>query len=114
MSLLASDSDQRTALPTATTPPTAPPAATTPVRGAAPRMAPRRQRTISRAVHLAVGLVLGAFVYAPAAVAEPLHLFLQVAGVPAVVVSGLFLWKQAQIRRVLGRRVLDRGGLDRR
>lgn len=72
------------------------------------KRSPRRQRTISRAVHLVVGLVLGTYIYAPAVMAEPLHLALQVIGVPAIVLSGLFLWKQAQIRRFFTTRTRSR------
>lgn len=69
---------------------------------------PQRRRVWARAVHLVAGLVLGTYVYAPAAVAEPLHLALQVVLVPAVVLSGLFMWKQAQIRRLINRRTVSR------
>lgn len=68
------------------------------------RRTPRRQRAWSRAVHLLAGLLLGTYVYAPAAVAQPLHLALQVLVIPALGLSGLFLWKQASIRRLMHRR----------
>jgi hypothetical protein len=68
------------------------------------RGTPRRQRAWSRAVHLLAGLVLGTYVYAPAVVAQPLHLALQVIVIPTAILSGLFLWKQAQIRRLMRRR----------
>jgi hypothetical protein len=79
---------------------------------APPRPAPRRsagrQRAWFRAVHVVAGLFLGTYVYAPAAVTQPLHLALQVGLVPAAVLSGLVLWKQAQIRRLLSRRTSTR------
>lgn len=59
-------------------------------------------------MHVLAGLVLGTYVYAPAEVAQPLHLALQLVLVPVAVLSGLFLWKQAQIRRLLSRRTLTR------
>lgn len=65
---------------------------------------PQRRRTWFRAVHLLAGVVLGTYVYAPAAVAQPLQLALQFVVVPAIVLSGLFMWKQAQIRRLMRRR----------
>jgi hypothetical protein len=44
--------------------------------------------------------LLGTYVYASPAVAQPIHLFLAVVVIPAASLSGLFLWKQAQIRRL--------------
>jgi hypothetical protein len=61
---------------------------------------PRRQRTWSRTVHLLAAALLGTYVYAPPAVAQPIHLLLAVVVIPAATLSGLFLWKQAQIRRL--------------
>ncbi len=43
--------------------------------------------------------MLGAFIYAPPVVAEPLRLLLQLVVIPAVTVTGLFLWKQGRLRR---------------
>ncbi len=70
-------------------------------RSSSRRRAPRRQRTLSRAVHLAAALAPGAFVYAPAPYVEPLRLLLQVVVVPAATLTGLFLWRQAAVRRRL-------------
>jgi hypothetical protein len=63
-----------------------------------------RQRTWSRIVHLGSAGVLGTYIYAPAAIAEPLHVSLEFGVVPAITLTGLFLWKQAQIRGLLRRR----------
>ncbi|WP_375387599.1 hypothetical protein [uncultured Amnibacterium sp.] len=62
-----------------------------------------RQRTWSRVVHLVGAGVLGTSIYGPPVVAAPLHIGLQLVVVPAVTVTGLFLWKQAQIRSLLRR-----------
>jgi hypothetical protein len=69
----------------------------------APRRVPTaaRQRKWARAGHLVAGGLIGVFVYAPPAVAAPLQLLLQVVVVPTLTVTGLLLWKQAQIRRLI-------------
>jgi hypothetical protein len=69
-----------------------------------PRTAsPARRRAIARWIHLAAAALLGTFVYAPAIVADPLRLLLQVVVIPAATLTGVYLWKQAAIRRLLRR-----------
>lgn len=65
---------------------------------------PRRTRTIARTVHLLAALMLGTFVYAPAEYVEPARLLLQVVAVPAGTITGVLIWKQAALRRLLVRR----------
>jgi len=55
-------------------------------------------------VHLVAAAALGAFVYAPAELVEPARLLLQLVVVPAATLTGLYLWKQAAIRRLVQRR----------
>lgn len=64
----------------------------------------RAQRTLSRSVHIVVGLVLGTIVYAPEYVSQPLLPFAQFVAVPAAVITGVFLWQQGRIRSALKRR----------
>jgi len=64
---------------------------------------PGNRRTLARWLHLAAAALLGTFVYAPSYIAEPMQLLLQVVIVPAAALSGLYLWKQAAIRRLLRR-----------
>ncbi|OII36051.1 hypothetical protein BIU98_00415 [Curtobacterium sp. MMLR14_010] len=66
--------------------------------------APQTKRTAARTIHLIAGGLLGLFIYAPPTFAEPLRLFLQVVVIPAAVITGMFIWKQAAIRRLLTRR----------
>ncbi|MER3389374.1 MAG: hypothetical protein RJQ01_05015 [Microcella sp.] len=66
--------------------------------------APRTQRTAARTIHIVVGLLLGAIVYAPTAIGAVLLPIAQYVGVPAVVITGLFLWRQAWIRSWMRRR----------
>ena len=66
--------------------------------------APQTKRTVARTIHLIAGGLLGLFIYAPPTFAEPLRLFLQFVVIPAAVITGVFIWKQAAIRRLLTRR----------
>lgn len=68
---------------------------------------PQRQRSAARTVHLIAAAMLGAFVYAPGEFIEPLRLMLQLVVIPAATITGVSIWKQAAIRRMLNR--LDRG-----
>ena len=73
------------------------------------RGGPRRQRTVARLVHIVVGLAAGTYIYAPDYVAAPLQIWLQVIGIPAIVLTGVFMWQQSRIRRVT-RRLRGDGG----
>lgn len=64
-------------------------------------MTPTRARTLMRTVHITLGLCLGAFVYLPTAWTDPLKAVLGLAIVPLVVVSGVAMWQQARLRRML-------------
>ncbi len=68
---------------------------------------PQRRRSAARAIHLIAAAMLGAFVYAPAEFIEPLRLVLQLVVIPAATITGVYIWKQAAIRRMLNG--LDRG-----
>ena len=71
-------------------------------RGQSPRVgSPRRQRDASRAFHLGASLALLVFVYGPAELTAELQPWMRVVVVPLLGLTGLFLWKQAQIRRFL-------------
>lgn len=60
------------------------------------------QRTISRAIHIVVGIVLAAYVYVPAgALSDVTRIVLMWVGIPVVVLSGSWLWKGAAVRRLL-------------
>ena len=65
---------------------------------------PRTLRDTSRMIHLGAAAVLLLHVYGPAGLASALRPALQLLVVPVMSLSGLFLWKQAQIRRLLTRR----------
>ena len=63
----------------------------------------RTIRTVLRWTHLLVGWLIGAFIYTPMRENETFVLLLQVVFVPAVVLTGVWMWQQARIRRLYGR-----------
>ena len=52
----------------------------------------KRRRTTLRLAHLALSLPLGFALYAPPDLAQPVHLFLQIIGFPALILTGLWMW----------------------
>ena len=57
-------------------------------------------RTVLRWTHLLVGFLIGVFVYTPAHDNETFVLLMQVAVVPAVTLTGVWMWQQARIKRL--------------
>lgn len=53
----------------------------------------KRQRDIIRIVHLIIAALIGTYVYAPPAVADPLQPVLAFAGIPIALITGLFLYR---------------------
>lgn len=66
-------------------------------------MTPRTARTLLRILHLLLGAALAMMVYAPATWTDPLRLVLGTVVVPIVVLTGLAMWQQARLRRLLAR-----------
>lgn len=66
-------------------------------------ISPRQVRTLSRAVHLLAAALLGVLIYAPTEVAEPMLALTRFVVVPALGLTGLLLWKQAQLRSLTRR-----------
>lgn len=67
---------------------------------------PQRLRLVLRTLHLVVGAVLATYVYLPDTVPghEGVRWALMLVGVPLVTLSGLVIWKQAALRRLIARR----------
>lgn len=66
-------------------------------------MAPKKLRDTLRWVHIIIGIYLGYYVYSP--IEE--HPLLRLIGrliFPIVVITGLWMWQQARVRRMLRRR----------
>lgn len=53
----------------------------------------KRRRDVIRVVHLIVAALIGTYVYAPAAIADPLHPVLAFVGIPLALLTGLFLYR---------------------
>ena len=70
-------------------------------------MTPRTILLLLRSGHVALGVILGTAVYLPTAWAEPLRPLLAVAVVPVLAVTGLAMWQQARLRRLLSSRERD-------
>ena len=66
-------------------------------------MEARRARQAIRILHLAIGVALGLLVYLPVSWSGGLRTVLMVAGLPVAVLSGVWLWQQGRLRRLLGR-----------
>ncbi|MEV0220696.1 hypothetical protein [Streptomyces sp. NPDC050704] len=77
------------------------PSCSVPASSGASRPVAAGLRDASRAVHLGAAGVLLLYVYGPADLALALRPWLQLAVVPVVSLTGLLLWKQARIRRLL-------------
>ncbi|QIN80132.1 hypothetical protein GBA65_18205 [Rubrobacter marinus] len=60
-------------------------------------------RTILRWTHVLVGFLIGVFVYTSARDSETFVLLMQAAVLPAVILTGAWMWQQARIRRLLRR-----------
>ena len=68
-------------------------------------MRPRQVRRVMRAVHLLAAIGSAFLVYAgPLVSANTARDVLAFAIVPALLVSGLVMWQQAALRKLLGRR----------
>lgn len=66
-------------------------------------MSPRNTRLLLRIVHIALGVCLAFVIYAPTSWTEPLRLLLGGVVVPLVLFSGLAMWQQGRLRRMLTR-----------
>lgn len=68
-------------------------------------------RVLVRAIHVLLGALVAMIVYLPTAWSDPIRLAVGLVVVPAVVLTGIVLWQQGRIRRLLGRRRARRRAL---
>lgn len=62
-----------------------------------------RTRAVLRALHLVSGVAISAYVYSPALKSNAVfEMVLQFGLVPAIGISGLFMWKPRLLRTLLG------------
>jgi hypothetical protein len=63
----------------------------------------KQLRLILRYTHLAVGILIGLFVYSPLEDVPAFELLVQIALIPIVVLTGIWIWQQARVRRLFVR-----------
>jgi hypothetical protein len=68
------------------------------------RRSPAWRRSVQRAVHLLFAVALGAFVYSPLRTDATFVLLVQALFFPALVATGLLMWKGGLLRRRLSDR----------
>lgn len=67
-------------------------------------MSNKRVRQLVRILHIVEAIVLGAFVYGPWGDGSALEVAIQFGFFPALGVSGLILWQQPRIMKLVRRR----------
>jgi hypothetical protein len=63
----------------------------------------KQLRLILRYTHLVVGILIGLFVYSPLRDVPAFELLVQIALIPIVVLTGIWIWQQARVRRLFVR-----------
>ena len=63
----------------------------------------KQLRLILRYTHLAAGILIIIFVYSPLGDVPAFELFVQIALIPIVVVTGIWIWQQARVRKLFAR-----------
>lgn len=71
-------------------------------------MDPISTRRLLRWFHIAGSLALGTYVYSPWGSDRTFHAVVAYGILPAMGLSGLWMWQQARLGRLLGQRVADR------
>ncbi len=66
-------------------------------------MSNKKLRNLIRIVHLTAAATLGLYFYSPIAGDETLRLIIQVATLPGIVLTGIALWQQAYLNKLLNR-----------
>jgi len=63
----------------------------------------KQLRLTLRYTHLAAGILVGLFVYSPLGDVPAFELLVQIALIPIVVLSGIWIWQQARVKRLFTR-----------
>ena len=66
-------------------------------------MSNKNLRTAIRIIHLIAAATLGLYFYSPIAGDETLRLIIQFGTLPSIVLTGIALWQQAYVNKVLNR-----------
>ena len=63
----------------------------------------KQQRTILRYSHLVAGLLNVFFIYTPLGDVPAFELLVQIILVPVIVITGVWMWQQARVRKLLAK-----------
>ena len=63
----------------------------------------KRLRLILRYTHLAAGILIVPFVYSPLGDFPAYELLVRIALIPVGVITGIWIWQQARVRRLFAR-----------
>jgi hypothetical protein len=63
----------------------------------------KQLRLILRYTHLAAGILVGLFVHSPLGDVPAFELLVQIALIPIVVLTGIWVWQQARVSRLFAR-----------
>jgi thiosulfate reductase cytochrome b subunit len=67
------------------------------------RFSNKQLRLILRYTHLAASILIILFVYSPLGDVPAFELLVQIALIPVAVLTGIWIWQQARVRRLLAR-----------
>ncbi len=63
----------------------------------------KQQRTILRYTHLVAGLLNVFFIYTPLGDVAEFQLLVQIILVPVIVITGVWMWQQARVRKLIAK-----------
>ena len=69
-------------------------------------MSNKNLRNVIRIIHLIAAATLGMYFYSPIASDETLRLIIQFVTLPSIVLTGIALWQQAYLNKLLHRNTL--------
>jgi len=65
----------------------------------------KQQRTILRYSHLFAGMLNVFFIYTPLGDVLAFQLLVQIILVPVIIITGVWMWKQARMRKLVAKRL---------
>jgi hypothetical protein len=70
----------------------------------------KQQRTILRYSHLLAGMLNVLFIYTPLGDVWAFQLLVQIILVPVIIITGVWMWQQARVRKLIAKRLRQGGG----
>ncbi len=65
----------------------------------------KQQRTILRYSHLVAGMLNVFFIYTPLGDVSAFQLLVQIILVPVIIITGVWMWQQARVRKLIAKRL---------